>query len=200
MKTRELLKGKRVLIVDDEPDILDVLTDILSACMIDRTSTFERAKELLETENYDVAVLDIMGVKGFELLEIARQKNIPALMLTAHALNKESLKKAAEEGASYYVPKEEIDKIDVFVADVIEARENNKNPWVRWYERLCGFFDNNMKFSGPNWRKQHEKFWDEKLRNFGCAPDIMFEIRENAESGSNPKILPSGCSKSEVEE
>lgn len=195
MKTRNLLKEKRVLIVDDEPDILDVLTELLSACMIDRASTFERGKELLETEKYDVVVLDIMGVKGFELLDIARQKNIPALMLTAHALNKESLKKAAEEGASYYVPKEEIDKIDVFVADVIEARENNKNPWVRWYERLCGFFDNNMKFSGPNWREQHKEFWDEKLKNFGCARDLMSEVRGNGESDSNLKTLSSGRSK-----
>ena len=112
-------RAKTVLIVDDEPDILDLLTELLSACMIDRASTFEAAKEFLESENYDVAILDIMGVKGFELLQIAKQKDIPALMLTAHALNKESLKKAAEEGASYYVPKEEIDKIDVFVADVI---------------------------------------------------------------------------------
>lgn len=199
MKTRKLLKGKRVLIVDDEPDILDLLTELLSPCMIDRAPTFEGARELLETEDYDVVVLDIMGVKGFELLDIARQKNIPALMLTAHALDKESLKKSAEEGASYYVPKEEISKIDVFVADVIEARENNKNPWVRWYERLCGFFDNNMKFSGPNWREQHKEFWDEKLKSFGFASDITSEIRENGGSGNKPKILPSGGSKSAIE-
>ena len=179
MNTTKLLKGKRLLIVDDEPDILDILTEILSPSMIDRASSFERGKELLETERYDVVVLDIMGVKGFELLEIARQKDIPALMLTAHALNKETLKKAAEEGASYYVPKEEIDKIDVFVADVLEARENNKNPWIRWYERLCGFFDNGMKFSGPNWRRQHEEFWDKKLKEFGCAPDRMPEVQKD---------------------
>ena len=179
MKTTKLLKGKRALIVDDEPDILDVLTELLSPCMVDRASTFEEASVLLETEDYDVVVLDIMGVKGFELLDIARKKDIPALMLTAHALDKESLKKSAEAGASYFVPKEEIGNIDVFVADVIEARENNKNPWVRWYERLCGFFDNNMKFSGPNWREQHKEFWDEKLNNFGCAADITSEIREN---------------------
>ena len=185
MKTKKLLKGKRVLIVDDEPDILDVLTELLSPCMIDRASTFEAAKQYLETESYDVAVLDIMGVKGFELLDIARKNNIPALMLTAHALTKESLKKSAEEGASYYVPKEEIGKIDVFVADVIEAGENNRNPWVKWYERLCGFFDNNMKFSGPNWREQHKEFWDEKLKNFGCAPDTISEVRENDGSGND---------------
>jgi hypothetical protein len=104
-----------------------------------------KQQKTLEPGDYDIVVLVIMGVKGFELLDIAKQKNIPALMQTAHALNKESLKESAENGASYYIPKEEIGKIDVFVADVLEAVENNKNPWVRWYERLCGFFDNNIK-------------------------------------------------------
>jgi len=179
METETVLRGKNVLIVDDEPDILAVLTELLSVCMIDQASTFEAAKELLETEYYDAVVLDIMGVDGFKLLDIARQKNIPALMLTALALNKESLKKSAEAGASYFVPKEEIGKIDVFVADVIEAREKKKNPWVKWYERLCGYFDNNKNFSGPNWRKQHEEFWDEKLKNYRCAPDSASQIREN---------------------
>ena len=162
METEKLLQGKRVLIVDDEPDVLDTLTELLSICMIDRASTFEEAKELLEIHSYDVVVLDIMGVKGFELLQIAKEKDIPALMLTAHALTEETLKKSAEEGASYYVPKHEIEKIDVFLADVIEAREKKKNPWVRWFERLGPFFD--KSFRGPNWREDHKKFWDEKLK------------------------------------
>jgi len=69
-----------------------------------------------------------MGVERFRLPETARQKNVPALMLTAIALNEEGLMRAAEEGASYFVPKEEIGKIDVFVADVMGARKNNK--WI----------------------------------------------------------------------
>ena len=165
METKTVLQGKRVLIVDDEPNILDVLTELLSACMIDRATTFEVAKKFLETEYYDAVILDIMGVNGFELLQVAKEKDIPALMLTAHALDKETLKKSAEQGASYYVPKAEISKIDVYVADVIEAREKNKNPWVRWFERLNAFFDTSEKFSGPNWREEHKKFWDEKLKN-----------------------------------
>jgi CheY-like chemotaxis protein len=165
LETEKLLQGKRVLIVDDEPDVLDTLTDLLSICMIDRASTFEEAKELLETYSYDVAVLDIMGVKGFELLKIATEKDIPALMLTAHALSDETLKKSAEEGASYYAPKEEIVNIDLFVADVIEAREKKKNPWVRWFDRLGPFFEARTNFRGPNWREDHKKFWDEKLKN-----------------------------------
>lgn len=164
MDTDKILRGKRVLIVDDEQDILDLLVQLLSACMVDSASSFEEAKRLLETENYDIAVLDIMGVRGFELLEIANERGIPALMLTAHALSEESLRKSAEDGASYYVPKDEIGKIDVFVADVIEAREKKKNPWVRWYERLGGFFD--KKFSGPNWREQQREFWEKKLKGY----------------------------------
>jgi DNA-binding NtrC family response regulator len=165
MESSKLLKGKKVLIVDDEPDILDILTELLGSCMIDRASTFETAKKFLETEHYDIVILDIMGVDGFELLQIAKEKNFPTLMLTGHALDKESLKRSAEEGASYYVPKDEMDKIDVFVGDVLEATENKKNPWIRWYERLGDFFDKNKKFSGPNWREQQRKFWDEKLEN-----------------------------------
>ena len=165
MPHRKILKGKLVLIVDDEEDILSLLTELLSMCRVDTASSFEKAKELLESNEYDIAVLDIMGVKGYELLKIANEHNIPALMLTAHALSKEDLKKSAEQGASYYVPKDEINTIDIFVADVLEAKEKQKNPWVRWFERLGGFFD--KKFSGPNWREQEKEFWLEKLRARG---------------------------------
>jgi DNA-binding NtrC family response regulator len=163
MDPNKILKGKTVLIVDDEKDILDLLTELFGMCRIDTASSFEQAKELLESNEYDIAVLDIMGVKGYELLKIANEHNIPALMLTAHALTRENLKKSAEEGASYYVPKDEINKIDVFVADVLEAKEKDKNPWVRWLERLGSFFD--KKFSGTNWREQEKEFWLQKLRS-----------------------------------
>jgi DNA-binding NtrC family response regulator len=162
MDTKKILRGKRVLIVDDEQDVLNLLVELLDMCKIDTASTFEAAKQLLETESYDIAVLDIMGVKGFELLKIATDKGIPALMLTAHALTKEALKESAERGASYFAPKDEIAKIDLFVADVLEATEKKKNPWVKWYERLSSFYD--KKFTGPHWREQEQEFWDKKLK------------------------------------
>ena len=166
MNQNKILRGKKILIVDDEKDILDLLIELLGMCKIDPASSFEEAKDLLETEYYDVAVLDIMGVKGFELLKTAKEKNVPALMLTAHSLNEESLEKSVEDGAAYFVPKEEIDKIDVFVADVIEAIENKKNPWVRWFERLGGYFD--KKFGGPNWREEEKEYWLDKASHWGA--------------------------------
>jgi DNA-binding NtrC family response regulator len=165
MDTKKILRGKRILIVDDEKDVLNVLVELLDMCKIDTASSFEEAKQLLESESYDIAVLDIMGVKGFELLEIATAKGIPALMLTAHALTKDALKESADRGASYFAPKDEISKIDLFVADVLQAIEKKKNPWTRWFERLGSFYD--KKFAGPNWREQEKEFWDKKLKELG---------------------------------
>lgn len=159
-KAEKIIKGKRVLIVDDEKDILDSLTELLNLCRIDAALSFEKAKELLENNYYDIAVLDIMGVKGYELLEITKDKGIPALMLTAHALTEKDLKKSAENGASYYVPKDEIVNLPVFVADVLEAKDKDKNPWTRWFERLGGFYD--KRFGGTDWREKEREFWEKK--------------------------------------
>lgn len=161
MDTQKILRGTRILIVDDEEDILDTLTELLDMCKVDRASTFEDAKELLENNIYHVAILDIMGVKGYELLEIAKKRGIPALMLTAHALSKDNLKKSFEKGASYYVPKDEINKIDIFVADILQAQEENKNVLVKWYERLSGFCDRRF---GPNWKDEDPDFWNSLLK------------------------------------
>ncbi|MDQ7785966.1 MAG: hypothetical protein RDU20_24195, partial [Desulfomonilaceae bacterium] len=98
------------------------------------------------------------------LLDIARARGMPALMLTAHALTEDNLKKSAEEGASYFVPKDEMHRIELFVADVIEAREKHKNAWVKWFERLGGFYD--RRFAGPDWRVKEREFWDRKLKEF----------------------------------
>ena len=162
MDTDKVLLGKRLLIVDDEEDILETLTALLNLCKIDRASSFEKGKKLLEQYEYDLVVLDIMGVKGFDLLEIANKRNIPALMLTAHALNKESLTKSMREGAAYFVPKDKMDEIATYVADVLEAKESNKNPWTRWFDRLAGFFD--VAFTGPNWREQKKEFLEKIKR------------------------------------
>lgn len=161
MDPEAILRGKSILIVDDEEDVLEFLMEILNMCHVDRASTFERARDLLETNFYHAAVLDIMGVRGYELLDIASRKNIPTLMLTAHAISKDNLKKSFEKGASYYVPKDEISKIDVYLADVFEALDKKKNVWAKWFERLSGFCERRF---GPNWRDDDPEFWNSLLK------------------------------------
>lgn len=139
MSSTNLLKGKRVLIVDDEPNVLESLIELLHMCRIDTATSFEAGKKLLENEPYDIAILDIMGVNGFELLKSANTHNVPALMLTANALNEKNLKKAAENGAVYFAPKDKM------------------------VERLGGFYD--KRFHGTNWREKEKDFWGKKVKS-----------------------------------
>ena len=57
--TEHHLNGKKILIVDDEPDIIGTLKDLLTMCEITSASNFEEAKEKLESQYFDIAILDI---------------------------------------------------------------------------------------------------------------------------------------------
>ena len=93
MNADKVIIGKYVLIVDDEKDVLETLSELLADCKIDMASSYEEAMEMLDQNYYDLAILDIMGVDGYGLLKKTKEKNIPAIMLTAHALSADNLEK-----------------------------------------------------------------------------------------------------------
>ena len=68
------LDGKTILAVDDEPDVLQVLREEIEnasrSCRFDEASTYDEAVRKLQSGTYDVVILDIMGVRGFDLLEL----------------------------------------------------------------------------------------------------------------------------------
>lgn len=153
---KEILRGRRVLIVDDEPDILSSIEELLDDCVLDQADTYEAARDLLETNRYDAAILDIMGVRGYDLLELANHKGVPALMLTAHALSAENLVKSLKQGARAYVPKDRITEIRTFLRDILEETPK-RGRLGRWFARLEPFFEE--KF-GAYWKEKSDpEFW-----------------------------------------
>jgi len=158
MSDTSLLNGKKILAVDDEPDILEVLEELLDMCEVVKASTFEQAKRLLESQEFHIAILDIMGVDGYGLLDIANKRDIPAIMLTAHAFNAENLVRTIKEGAYAYIPKEEISSIAEYCADALIAREKGENPWNAWQDRLpTSYFERRW---GAAWKDKDRDFWD----------------------------------------
>ncbi|MBW2615200.1 MAG: response regulator [Deltaproteobacteria bacterium] len=157
MSDNRLLDGKKVLIVDDEPDVLDVLEEMLDMCDVSKASTFEEAKELLEKNDFDMAILDIMGVDGYKLLHIAKHRKITAVMLTANALSPDNLVKSIKEGADSYLPKEEMSDITTFLIDILKSQEDEESTWEPWHKRLSSsYFD---KKWGAAWKDQDREFW-----------------------------------------
>jgi len=151
------LQGKAVLAVDDEPDVLDILAEELEdyGVEFERASTYEDAIQKMASLTYDLVVLDIMGVRGFELLEYATAKKIPVVMLTAHALSPQSLKKSIELGARAYLPKDQLGQIAPFLEDVLTL--SYQSAWKALFEKLGGYFG---KRFGPEWRKSEKEFWE----------------------------------------
>jgi len=156
MTEKDLLQGKRVLIVDDEPDVLESLEDLLPMCRVAKASTSDEAKRLLETQPFDIAILDIMGVYGFELLEIANKRRVAAVMLTAHAVSPENIVKSFREGAASYLPKDEMVNIISFLNEILEAKEKGESYWGRWLHRLDSYWERRL---GPDWKEKDKEFW-----------------------------------------
>jgi DNA-binding NtrC family response regulator len=158
MSDTSLLDGKRILIVDDEHDILEALEELLSMCNVSKASTFDDAKALLESQRFDFAILDIMGVDGYTLLDIANRKNITAVMLTAHAFSPGDLAKSIKKGAASYFPKEEMRNIATFLIDILKAQKEGTSTWGPWQERLpSSYFE---KRWGAAWQDEEKEFWE----------------------------------------
>jgi CheY-like chemotaxis protein len=157
---KSVLEGKRILIVDDEPDVLETLEEVIAdgspGCMVDKARTYDEAIQRLAQQTYDLVILDIMGVNGFQLLEHAVQRRIRVAMLTAHALSPEALRKSFDMGARAYLPKEMMGQIIPFLEDVLT--HDHLTGWKRILDRLESFFD--QKFE-TDWEKKTGMDWKE---------------------------------------
>ena len=156
MTDTQLLKGKSVLIVDDEPDILESLKELLDMCDVDTAVDAQTAEKFLKSKKYDIAVLDIMGVNGYELLALANEQQTLTVMLTAHALSPENFAKSMAEGACAYLPKHNLAEIDVLLSEVLEDGCKKARTLGKWFDRVKGYYE--MKF-GPGWLDDYKGSW-----------------------------------------
>ncbi len=173
MASDDILKGKKILVVDDEPDILETIGEILDECVIDTAANFESAKALLETKPYDAAILDIMGVRGFDLLNIAIDKKVPAMMLTAQGLNPDNLVGSIKVGAKSYIPKEKMDEIDIYLKEIFLNQEKGIEKSGNWFARLSSFFDSRF---GSEWKNKDKKFWKEFDQSYKVTKEELQDI------------------------
>ena len=153
MDTGTILQNKAVLIVDDEPDILDSITEQLDMCRIYRAMDYEIALQLMAGFKFDIVILDVMGVRGFELLKKSVSKGFPTVMLTAHALTPEALKESIQLGAVSFLPKEMMADLDTYLADVVTG--SKKMVWKNLLDKLGDYFERQF---GADWKEKDDFF------------------------------------------
>lgn len=153
MDPSQILRNKVVLVVDDEPDVLETVTDILDCCLVTQARDYETARQYLMSCTFDIVIFDIMGVNGFELLKLAVKRRFPAVMLTAYALTPEALEKSIRLGAVSFLPKEKMSELDVYLADVVLG--GNKPRWAKLFDKMGDLF--NRRF-GKDWKTRNTFF------------------------------------------
>lgn len=109
----------RILVVDDNPEILDLLNILLKGegYIVNSSLTAEKAEQLARSLPPDLAILDVVlpGMRGPELARrLRRFSDMPIIFLTAAASEAEQLEGFAS-GASDYVLKP-------FLPHVLKAR------------------------------------------------------------------------------
>ena len=165
-----LLKGKHILAVDDENDILETIMDILDESVIDWARDYENASKKIKAEKYDLVILDIMGVNGLQLLEESVERGIPTVMLTAHALNPETLMESIQKGAISYLPKEKLSELDDLLNAILGAFNRNEPTWQLLLEKLWDYFNERW---GPGWQERDREFWSEFCRAYSIGKGIQ---------------------------
>ena len=153
MSSDSLLKDKVILVVDDEPDVLEAIADELDMCIIHKARDYNTALQSITMYTYDVVILDIMGVNGFELLKKSVERGFPALMLTAHALTPEALKESIQLGAVSFLPKEMRAELDTYLADVVTG--SKKMVWKNLLDKLGDYFERRF---GADWKEKDDFF------------------------------------------
>jgi len=161
MTNESTLKDKVILIVDDEPDVLETVAEELDMCIVHKAKNYDTALQYLLSYTYDAVILDIMGVNGFELLKTSVERGFPTLMLTAHALTPDALRKSIKLGAVSFLPKERMSDLKEFLEEVVI--DTGKPLWIKFFDQLGGYF--NKRF-GPDWKEKDEFFkeFEESLR------------------------------------
>ena len=174
--TRSFLKGKHILAVDDEWDIIETIQGILEDATIDIAEDYETASEKIGRTQYDLAILDIMGVNGIALLEECVKRGIPAVMLTANAMNPESLMESIKKGAVFYLSKEHLSELDLLLNDLLGAKNQGRPTWKLLFEKMGSHFDSRF---GKNWKDKNKDFWDDLEKDWTISRGIQERLRYN---------------------
>src|SRR5690625_133331 len=133
------MKYKRILVIEDDPEINKLLREILTKAGMNSVPAYSGTEGLLQLENnpYDLVILDLMlpGISGEELLnKIRKTSMIPIIVITAK-VDIEDKVHVLKMDADDYITKpfnhqEVLARVDVQLRKLsISSRQSTKKVW-----------------------------------------------------------------------
>ncbi len=150
-----ILNDKTVLAVSKDPDVLAVLeeeiVDDCPACQFHKALSYQEAVERIHSFDYDAVLLDMVGVRGLNLAEMASRRNFPIAVLTAHPLTPEVLENRLGVKIQAYLPKEHIGEIVPFLEELFIRR--SVRGWKRFFLKIGKKFEVDWEKRSSSTRK-----------------------------------------------
>ncbi|MFN3534221.1 MAG: response regulator [Desulfatiglandales bacterium] len=160
MSAYEILKGKKILVVDDEPDVLATVEEILDMCEVEKALDFDSALELINKKRFHIVILDIQGVNGFELLKHSVARGYPTVMLTAHVATPDALKESINLGAEGFLPKEYMAELPEILSEILLGK-GQRLWWQKSMKKTDEYFERKY---GSDW-KEKDTFFKEFIKS-----------------------------------
>ena len=114
--------------------------------------------------------------KSVNAVEEAVAKGIPAVMLTAHAINPDTLMSSIRKGAISYLPKETLADLDELLEELLAAQAAGEPPWKLLFDKLGAYFD---KHFGPDWKSENQSFWSDFSQTWEIGRGIQERLKHD---------------------
>lgn len=158
---KPILKNKLILAVDDDPDVLTVLEEeileVCPDCQFHKATTYTEAVERMISLTYDAVILDVIGVQGTHLLELAQSRHFPVALLTTYPFTPETLRLPAWVAARAYLPKERIGEIVPFLEDML--MDSYSPEWRLFFDKVRSFLGTKIEIDWGKKPALHPQRW-----------------------------------------
>jgi DNA-binding NtrC family response regulator len=115
----QILEGKRILVVENEREILNMVSEALAASEVVAVGNVEDARPLIARESFDLAILDTVHSNGCALLEDCHANKLPTAMLTPREVEVGRVNEAMKRGVMSFFPKDDLDRLPETVSDLL---------------------------------------------------------------------------------
>ena len=186
------LLHKRILVVDDEQALLDMICSILQAYGFQNTTTAKSVREaLMEAEKCppELAILDVMlpDGNGFDLMtQLKKKGDYPVLFLTARGEDEDKFR-GFVLGADDYIVKPFLPKELIYrIMAILRRSYKDENPLVQLKNSQIDFARAEVMKDGkhiPLTAKEH-RLLSVLYRNAGCI--VTIDALCEAAWGDNP--------------
>jgi PAS domain S-box-containing protein len=190
------INNPKILIVDDEPDILELLSNFLTyeGYQITTESRGQEAIDLFRSEPFDLVITDIRmpGMDGVEVLKEIKQldEDVEVIILTGFASVDSAVRTLRQDGAFDYLtkPLEDIDALIYTIDHALEKRRlrleiNKKTEELAKANEELRIEIGERKRAEDAFRKSEEKYRI-LVEN---ASDAIFIIQDEMIKFPNPK-------------